>query len=74
MVIVSGLIVASKIREWLQILQRTRLSQIIDMYYSRRGIAYDPTYRACDRKSKIPDLFQNINLTEQVNFLFPGRY
>lgn len=50
-------------------LPSTRLSQIIDMYYSDRGVSFDHSYRACNRQSKITDLFDGINLEEQVIYI-----
>lgn len=63
---VLGLILSSKLKEWLSILSRTRLSQILDMYYSSRGIAYDKSYKACQRRSKLFTLLNETFLIEQV--------
>lgn len=63
----DGLILAGKIKEWTNILTSTRLSQILDMYYSERGIGYDQTYRACERKVKIPNLFGDIDFVTQTS-------
>lgn len=53
-------------KEWTNILTRTRLSQILDMYYSERGVGYDRTYRACERKGKISNSFGGIDFVTQV--------
>ncbi|GJQ65753.1 hypothetical protein Trydic_g11937 [Trypoxylus dichotomus] len=63
----DGLILASKIKEWTNILSSTRLSQIIDMYYSERGIGYDQTYRACEREAKVSNLFGGIDFVTQTS-------
>lgn len=60
------MILSSQIKKWTNVLSSTRLSQIIDMYYSNRGVSFDNSYKACNRKSKISDLFDGINLEEQV--------
>lgn len=45
-----------------------RMSQILDMYYSRKGVAFDANYRACQRKEKFSELIKNIDLiTETAN-------
>lgn len=57
---------ASDIRKWKNKFPSIRLSQIIDMYYSNRGVVFDSNYKACDRISKIKGLFDNVDLAEQV--------
>ncbi|KAK4872272.1 hypothetical protein RN001_016396 [Aquatica leii] len=63
---IDGAIFASQVKDWLSILSLTRLSQLLDMYYSTRGIAYDTSYRACERRSNFHNLAKNNNWTEQT--------
>ncbi|KAK9758523.1 hypothetical protein QE152_g427 [Popillia japonica] len=62
---IDGLILAGKIKDWTKIVSTTRLSQILDMYYSERGVGYDRTYRACEREQKISNLFDGIDFVTQ---------
>lgn len=45
---------------------RLRLSQVLDMYYSRRGINFDKDYRACQRKENIKKLLKSVDLVQQT--------
>lgn len=68
-----GLILAGKIKDWTKIVSTTRLSQILDMYYSERGVGYDRTYRACEREQKISNLFDGIDFVTQVGVYIVAR-
>lgn len=47
---IDGLVIAMKINEWRNQASQLRLSQIIDMYYSQRGI-FSSNVKACQRRS-----------------------
>uniref|UniRef100_A0A336MV53 CSON008067 protein n=1 Tax=Culicoides sonorensis TaxID=179676 RepID=A0A336MV53_CULSO len=51
----DGLIIAKKIKQWNDQVSGLRLSQILDMYYSQRGI-FSGDEKACKRK----DLFEEV--------------
>lgn len=43
------------------------------MYYSKRGVSFDRNYAACNRYSKVAEIFEDVNLEELVrtiNFMF----
>ncbi|KAF5281457.1 hypothetical protein FQA39_LY17775 [Lamprigera yunnana] len=63
---IDGAIFAENIKIWRSTIRRTRLSQLIDMYYSKRGIVFDNAYRACDRKSNLRRILEKYNLTEDT--------
>ncbi|KAL3290171.1 hypothetical protein HHI36_023532 [Cryptolaemus montrouzieri] len=63
---IDGLILASNIAEWERILMNTRFSQLIDMFYSNRGIAYNFSVRASNRNEIFNNILQTTNLTEQI--------
>ncbi|KAF5294476.1 hypothetical protein FQR65_LT01602 [Abscondita terminalis] len=63
---IDGSIFASQIKQWLSVLSLTRLSQLLDMYYSPRGIAYESSFKACERRSNFQELLKNNNWTEQT--------
>lgn len=44
----DGLILASNIADWRNRAQNLRLSQVLDMYYSQRGV-FNPNMRSCNR-------------------------
>ncbi|XP_018331485.1 uncharacterized protein LOC108741255, partial [Agrilus planipennis] len=58
---IDGLILASKVASWTSILSRTRLSQILDMYYSPRGVSYNVSYKACKRRGLAKEQFDDSN-------------
>lgn len=63
----SGLILGSNILTWEKTLMSTRFSQIIDMYYSNRGISYNSTIKASNRKVIFSEILKKTNLTHQVS-------
>ncbi|XP_067008382.2 uncharacterized protein [Anabrus simplex] len=65
----DGLILASKVTQWTKVLSRLRLSQVLDMYYSNRGISFDNSYSACMRGNKARQLVDPERLlNETINF------
>ncbi|XP_022902258.2 uncharacterized protein [Onthophagus taurus] len=63
----DGLILARELKRWTDIMSSVRLSQILDMYYSKRGVAFDKTYKACERRSKLVPIFRDFDFAEQIN-------
>ncbi|KAJ1531509.1 hypothetical protein ONE63_000184 [Megalurothrips usitatus] len=45
----DGLALGSRVGRWAERTGRLRLSQLLDMYYSPRGVAFEPDVRACSR-------------------------
>ena len=52
----AGLILSGAVKSWYERMNRLRLSQLLDMYYSNRGVSFDPTYRACERQARLNEL------------------
>lgn len=57
---------ASKMKEWTSIVSSLRMSQVLDMYYSGRGVAFDKHYRACRRRQNFLKLVASADLSQQV--------
>lgn len=55
----------------LTILDSTRLSQLLDMYYSDRGIPYEFDFKVTDRQEALDYLYENANISNQVTELKP---
>jgi hypothetical protein len=51
-----GLILSGAVQTWNKQLSRMRLSQLLEMYYSDRGVNFDPQYRACERQARLKDM------------------
>nr|CAD7200131.1 unnamed protein product [Timema douglasi] len=65
----AGLIIGSQINYWTGLMQRLRLSQILEMYYSEHGVNFDQNIKACNRKENFPNLVDSSSLlTETTNF------
>jgi len=58
----DGLIIAKNIKEWKVKFPSLKLSQIIDMYYSPKGVFSSKKYRACNRQ----DLFTEVAPREKL--------
>jgi hypothetical protein len=52
----AGLILSGVVKSWQERMNRLRLSQLLDMYYSQRGVNFDPKYRACERQARLKEL------------------
>ena len=52
----AGLILSGAVQSWTQQLNRLRLSQLLDMYYSDRGVSFDPKYRVCERQARLKEV------------------
>jgi hypothetical protein len=64
----AGLILAGAVHSWKEQLSRLRLSQLLDMYYSHRGVNFDPRYRACERQARLKETVDTSGLLQiQVN-------
>ncbi|XP_058059144.1 uncharacterized protein LOC131209978 [Anopheles bellator] len=58
---IDGLLLANNIAEWRTRANGLRLSQVLDMYYSQRGV-FNDTVRSCNRR----DLFTTVAPMEQL--------
>ncbi|XP_076648482.1 uncharacterized protein LOC143356564 isoform X2 [Halictus rubicundus] len=63
---IDGLIIASNLQSWIQDFSNLRLSQILDMYYSYEGIAFNMNIRACNRAQHFLHAVSNTILNEQT--------
>ncbi|XP_049298889.1 uncharacterized protein LOC125771851 isoform X2 [Anopheles funestus] len=58
---IDGLLLATNIAEWRSRANNLRLSQVLDMYYSQRGV-FNDTVRSCNRR----DLFTTVAPMQQL--------
>jgi len=67
---IDGLILSGAVRSWQDRMNRLRLSQLLDMYYSQRGVSFDPKYRACERQARLRELeaMEDLLPTQTTNF------
>ena len=72
---IDGLIIAKELPKWIEKFRNLQLSQVLDMYYSNRGVHVDGGLRACDRENSFRHVAPKINMKQQVNtskfFLVP---
>lgn len=63
---IDGTVLGKKAANLLTILDSTRLSQILDMYYSDRGIPYEFNFKVTDRQEALDYLYENANISNQI--------
>ncbi|XP_034193344.2 uncharacterized protein LOC117610267 isoform X1 [Osmia lignaria lignaria] len=63
---IDGMIIASNLKTWIEDFYSLRLSQILEMYYSYKGIAFNTNIRACDRSQAFLYAVPKTILNEQV--------
>lgn len=61
----DGLILADSVARWYSSVSTLRLSQILDMYYSSRGV-FNSTMRACNRRNLFTTVAPNSTMADQV--------
>ena len=64
---IDGLIIAKNLPGWIEKFRNLRLSQVLDMYYSNRGLHVDGIVRACDRGTIFRHVAPKTVMEEQVN-------
>ena len=63
----SGLIIAKNLPVWIKTIQSLRLSQVLDMYYSDRGLSLNKNIKACERGRNFVQIAPGTVLEEQVS-------
>ncbi|KAF4528727.1 hypothetical protein B566_EDAN008994 [Ephemera danica] len=64
---IDGLVLGTHLPGWLERQGSLRLSQVLDMYYSERGMAMDTAKRACRRKDLNAETVVESTLTQQTD-------
>ncbi|XP_076632618.1 uncharacterized protein LOC143347391 [Colletes latitarsis] len=64
---IDGLIIASSLQTWVQDFYSLRLSQILDMYYSNEGVAFNANVIACNRARNFVHAVSRTILNEQTH-------
>lgn len=62
----DGLIIAKNMKDWKQKASNLKVSQILDMYYSSRGVFSNKNFRACNRNRIFTEVAPQKDLTEQT--------
>ncbi|XP_053679767.1 uncharacterized protein LOC128730713 [Anopheles nili] len=62
---IDGLLIATNIAEWRSRANNLRLSQVLDMYYSHRGV-FNDTVRSCNRRDLFTTVAPMVQLREQT--------
>ncbi|PNF34286.1 hypothetical protein B7P43_G16547 [Cryptotermes secundus] len=67
---IDGLILSGAVQSWKEQLSRLRLSQLLEMYYSDRGVNFDTQYRACERQARLAEIREtsDLLLIQTINF------
>ncbi|XP_076261704.1 uncharacterized protein LOC143197278 isoform X1 [Rhynchophorus ferrugineus] len=63
---IDGAVLGKTVQHLVNILESTRLSQIIDMYYSDRGIPYQFDFKVGKREKSLKYLIDNLNFTKEI--------
>jgi len=63
---IEGIVIAENLPRWMDINGRLRLSQVLDMYYSDRGVSFDNEIKACRRSDLVTQFVPLAKLREQV--------
>lgn len=64
--LVLGLILASYVPLWLEQRRSLRLSQVIEMYYSNKGVSFNPAVRACNRLALYTNVVDRSTLASEA--------
>lgn len=65
----DGLIIANEIESLYSKVPTLKLSQILEMYYSARGL-FDSSIKACNRGTLFPAVAQNSTMSSQVKLCY----
>ncbi|XP_031784515.1 uncharacterized protein LOC100680378 isoform X1 [Nasonia vitripennis] len=63
---IDGLIIAKNLDKWINKFENLKLSQVLDMYYSERGVVFDKSVKACLRGDQFPRIGPKSILEEQT--------
>ncbi|XP_024937056.1 uncharacterized protein LOC107264079 isoform X2 [Cephus cinctus] len=63
---VDGLVIAGNLQGWIDQIHSLRLSQVLDMYYSNRGVSFDKNIKACERARAFLHVAPKTILDEQT--------
>uniref|UniRef100_A0A1B6D0F0 Uncharacterized protein n=1 Tax=Clastoptera arizonana TaxID=38151 RepID=A0A1B6D0F0_9HEMI len=61
---VDGLLMATNIQNWRNVASTLKLSQLLDMYYSDRGV-FDKTIRACQRQDRFSTIAPTTTMLQE---------
>ncbi|XP_073958297.1 uncharacterized protein [Choristoneura fumiferana] len=64
---IDGLILANYLPTWLSQRSTLKLSQVIDMYYSNEGVAFEPGVKACNRRSLFGNILKSPTLVSETS-------
>ncbi|XP_046595744.1 uncharacterized protein LOC107225502 isoform X1 [Neodiprion lecontei] len=66
---IDGLVIGKNLQTWIDSFHSLRLSQVLDMYYSYEGIAFDKNAKACQRLLNFQLVAPTTIITEQTHAL-----
>lgn len=67
---IDGLVIAKNLPLWMENFDSLRLSQILDMYYSNRGVSFNKNIKACDRGRNFIHIAPGTIIEEEVCLIF----